>query len=438
MGLFDFLKKKKHKTTLVNSDMTIVLLNGNILNLQGATKELFMEVQAASSDEEVLELYFKNLPQERKEVIQKEENERIEEAQREVQEEERYQEEVKEYEAVQSGFQILVETGDFEVREAAVYAKGIDISLPKLLIERFMEIVTGINAGNPDALEEYQAFQRFWMWCSLNPNAQSREDLFKFLKNHDLKVNKNGFFFAYRRVVKKNQEDNIQDEELVKIVSNGYLKIKTHKKSPAKHWVVKTEDQGYIISKTNEPKEGSVVGNLKEMYDNLSTLHDNLYTDNHTKTFNIKIGEEVAMDPTKTDWDSSRECSYGLHVGNKNFGFGSFGDTPILVLVNPMKVVAVPKYDSNKMRVWAYLPVATLGDGEEAKFLGQSDIDTLEIAEGYFVDQVKELDKMVKENTPEELAQHKMVAKLPEKVVKVIKNTLDEAKKSISNRVVKA
>lgn len=84
-----------------------------------------------------------------------------------------------------------------------------------------------------------------------------------------------------------------------------------------------------------------------------------VYTDHHSHSTRIEIGNMVTLDRNKCDCDSNVECSRGLHCASvkwlkKNY-FGSVG---LACLVNPVDVVAVPhnsKY--GKLRTCAYLPM---------------------------------------------------------------------------------
>lgn len=98
-------------------------------------------------------------------------------------------------------------------------------------------------------------------------------------------------------------------------------------------------------------------------YRNVNTTNElGVYTDNHTGTFKIRIGESVSIDRGKCDDDPNVTCSAGLHVASKTWLTDNYyGDTGLICLVNPMHVVAVPPQDSyGKMRVCEYLPVGTI------------------------------------------------------------------------------
>lgn len=89
------------------------------------------------------------------------------------------------------------------------------------------------------------------------------------------------------------------------------------------------------------------------------TEEENVFTDHHSHTFKIRIGEMVTMDRDKCDTVQENTCSSGLHIGGKGWlKKNYFGDTGLACLINPADVVAVPPYDNyGKLRTCAYLPM---------------------------------------------------------------------------------
>lgn len=89
------------------------------------------------------------------------------------------------------------------------------------------------------------------------------------------------------------------------------------------------------------------------------TKEENVFTDHHSHTFKIRIGEMVTMDRNKCDTVQENTCSTGLHIGGRGWlKKNYFGDTGLACLINPADVVAVPPYDSyGKLRTCAYLPM---------------------------------------------------------------------------------
>lgn len=90
------------------------------------------------------------------------------------------------------------------------------------------------------------------------------------------------------------------------------------------------------------------------------------FKDIYTRKIDNSVGVKVSVPRNKVDEDSTRTCSYGLHVCSRSylpcFGYGG-GDKVVLVKVNPANVVAVPAdYNNAKMRVCAYEVVEDISD----------------------------------------------------------------------------
>lgn len=82
--------------------------------------------------------------------------------------------------------------------------------------------------------------------------------------------------------------------------------------------------------------------------------NNHLYVDSHSGKVIQKVGTLVHMKPTSVDGNRSIDCSDGLHVARKGYLSHFRTDIVTLCKVNPEDVIAVPKYDSSKMRVCAY------------------------------------------------------------------------------------
>ena len=80
------------------------------------------------------------------------------------------------------------------------------------------------------------------------------------------------------------------------------------------------------------------------------------WMDKHTGTIRNKIGDIVEIKRNKVDDNPRNDCSYGLHVGSIEYvrSFGSADDKYLIVKVNPADAVAVPSYDTKKMRCCRY------------------------------------------------------------------------------------
>lgn len=81
------------------------------------------------------------------------------------------------------------------------------------------------------------------------------------------------------------------------------------------------------------------------------------YMDKHSGTFDNSVGKMCEMPRNKVDDDSSRTCSFGLHVCSAEYikSFFGRGDRVMLVAVDPQDVVSIPKdYNNTKMRCCKY------------------------------------------------------------------------------------
>lgn len=109
------------------------------------------------------------------------------------------------------------------------------------------------------------------------------------------------------------------------------------------------------------------------------TEEENVFTDHHSHTFKIKIGEMVTMDRNKCDAVQENTCSTGLHIGGKGWlKRNYYGDTGLACLVNPADVVAVPPLDNyGKLRTCAYLPM------EIIHYDKNDDVIPLDVEDGF-------------------------------------------------------
>ena len=115
-------------------------------------------------------------------------------------------------------------------------------------------------------------------------------------------------------------------------------------------------------------------------YRNVDTTdEEGVYTDYHSHTFKIKIGEMVTMPREKCNCDSNVSCSKGLHIGGKGWlKRNYFGNTGVACLINPADVVAVPHIDDyGKLRTCAYLPI------EVIKYDENDDVIPLDVEDGF-------------------------------------------------------
>jgi hypothetical protein len=316
----------------------------------------------------------------------------------------------------------------------SLMVKGINITIPPFLIEEFMH-----RDGNE---EDTQSLINFWKLLSLNSDPRCREDLYRFLTVNGMQVTPSGYFVAYRNVA-------IQEEAtdyLAEFVESSYIKIKGYKKSPKNYLVYMDSDDNYYLwdGKKHGWKgypEDVEVGILADLHESLPKAGEGnaIYTDNHTMTMTIKVGEPVKLPREKCDADPDRSCSNGLHLGNKEFmSAGSFGNVGLICLCNPMHVVAVPYADGRKLRCCEYLPIAKAEYGEDGKIIP---VETATFEYDYQEYTLEDINRMLATTKFESLKDHKVIPMEIDRYSLLnirdhMEVTLDEMNDVVSNRVI--
>ena len=435
---------------MVNDTLTIVMNDGNIITKSPATSDDFNLARGCTSEACLFDLVS---TQEVKDARRKAEAE---------------YEKIK---AVQRGAEYLATLKEFEMKDGSLYLKGISRSLPPLLVEEFLEVVGRYGGTDND---EFNALHRFFMWCCLNPRAEVADKLFNFLKKNSFSITKQGFFVALRNVVTLHGST-----ELVQFVSNAYNKVKAvWKKKPEDYHVflengeykmvhgdamykketstcsycdgsgtIPCEDEDwddssecYECDGTGECEDivlavkGENIGNLTELYLDLPNRAENRFTDAHTRTFDIRIGRPVSMPMEKCRWNTDDCGAEGLHFTSDEIHYVGCGDTSVLVLINPMKVVGIGE---SKGRCYEYLPIMTVPREEATEILHDLDFDTLELDESYAVRELDNLAEKAKEGFTEERKKYDFnLPALSAVEVYTIVKSLDEIKEEIAGRIV--
>jgi hypothetical protein len=420
--VFDIKPYKNVK--LVNDVLVVVNNEGEILSKVPATKEDFDLIKVASSYEEVLNVISPKASVEFKEVI----------------------EEVQKIVQIKGKLEKLAEFKDFTFKDGSLYLTGINRTLPALMVDEFANIIDSYKdsslskKGIEDDLllnDHYKGLKNFFMWCCLNPHPDVAVELYKFLMKNSFRITKQGFFAALRNVVTVTKsQDNKTDhsKDLLDFVSNAYVKIKAvWKKNPANFIVDKAKDgNGYEFYHYAGEGYYKGLGTLKELYLNLPSMEENRFTDAHTKTFDIRVGKKVSM-PYKDCYWSTAECNEaGLHFCSDEIHYVGCGDTSVLVLINPMKVVGI---GSQKGRCYEYLPIMTVARDEATTLLHDLDFDTLTLDDDFALGELEELAKMTAEGYVVE--ENKFSFNIEKIGLMHIVTSLDEMKNEISERIKK-
>jgi hypothetical protein len=408
----EVVAKHYRKVKLVNNVLTVVFNDGSVISKPNATVEDFTNVRNSTSEKQIMAIVAT-------EEIYEQRKKEIHEAQRAT--------------ALRNGIQILANLDDFVLDGNSVYLKGINRTLPQLLVEEFVGIVDGYIPGEhlQDVLnedEQYQSLKRFFMWCCLNPRAEVADKLYTFLRKNSFRITKQGFFVALRNVVTVSE-----DTELVQFVSNAYNKVKAvWKKNPSHFRVVEIGGE-YSIQKLITPLQGTFIGNLDELYTDMPNMEGNRFTDAHTRTFDIRVGKPVNMNPGECRWNTDDCGAEGLHFTADEIHYVGCGDQSVLVLINPMKVVGIGE---SKGRCWEYLPIMTVPREEATEILHDLDFDTMQLDESYAIRELEGLAEKAKDGFVYESTKHEFnLPHISTVEIENIVSSLDKMKSEISSRV---
>jgi hypothetical protein len=431
----------------VNDVLTVILNDGSIISKHPATIDHFNLARQSKSEAELFTICSSSEGLEEKRKLE---------------------EEIRRNEALSAGIKSLIDFAEdeFEERDGALYMTGIDRSMPQLLIEEFI-ILFQEDWNDDEVNERWEGLKRFWMWCCLNPRAEVADELFRFLKDNSFKITKQGFFVALRNVVTLHG-----GAELVHFVSNSYNKVKAvWKKSPDKYtvfldngeykivhdddlyddeWVEcgycydeECEDEDCVCPTCDgeggyddivEKENGEKIGNLTELYLDLPNRAENRFTDDWTKTFDIRVGVPVKMPMEECNWSTQDCAAAGLHFTADQIHYVGCGDQSMLVLINPMKVVGIGQH---KGRCYEYLPIMTVPRNEATGILHDLDFDTMQLDDAYAIQELDNLAEKVKEGFAAEAKKYNFNFPTinPQTVEKIIAS-LDEMKQVIGGRVV--
>ena len=215
---------------------------------------------------------------------------------------------------------ILSEIDDFEVVGEDVFLKGVkSIAIPSSIVAEFIRIVSEMDKNrekeygleyiskDADLGEEYNSLLMFTYKLLLNPMSSSREDCLNYVKRYDIKLTNTGNMIMYRRIV---SVDN-SNKDLIEFVSKQYLKVKSWKKSPGNYEIF--DDNGLVLAQGDKRHDyNNHKGNLKDLYNSLSTLEENRYTDDYTKSYDIRIGEVYKIREEDIDVNKHGSCGGAL------------------------------------------------------------------------------------------------------------------------------
>ena len=393
---------------MVGKVLTVVLNDGSILTKEDADIHDFNNVRTSMYEKDVINALMNVVEREvaTKELIEEQEVEKVIE-----------------------GVSILKECDDFIVEGNSVKMKLTNRTLPQILVEKFAVIMS--NNPNYKEDEEYIALKRFFMWCCLNPRAEVADKLYEFLQKNGMKITKQGLFVGLRNVVKV---DGV-NTSFVEFISNAHHKVKAVWKKKAENFEV-FDDNGFVLVPSNKQNHGynKHMGNLKDLYNTLPQDEENRFTDDYSRTFDIRIGQVVSMAPEDCSW-STKDCAEkGLHFAGHTAPYVLCGDTTVFTLHNPMKVVGI---GNEKGRCYEYLPFMTTSVNEANDIMRSRDFDFLQLDEKYAIDELANLEENVKKGFAAEATKHEFnIPTLSPKEMKNIISSLEEIAEEVKARVV--
>jgi hypothetical protein len=458
------------RVQLSNDTLTVVLNDGSVLSKPSSTEDDYHAVVNARSVHEIHAIVASH------EVLQDVEKVRAEAAR---------------IKALQQGIELLSDLPDFRVEGTTVYLAGTSRSMPQILVEEFIRVVDRVGQQMADdrsfneALnedDEYVALKNFFMWCCLNPRAEVAHELYRFLSENSFRITRQGFVVALRNVVTLHGSP-----ELVHFVSNTYNKVKAvWKKNPAEYTVFlengeyklvhddklfKTiivddttcpdcegnggwhtdpwEDDGewedcercdgtgeieeYEYEQTVPVDHGQKIGGLVELYLDLPNREENRFTDDWTKTFDIRIGQVTSMPMEECNWSTQDCAAAGLHFTADQIHYVGCGDQSVIVLINPMKVVGIGQH---KGRCYEYLPIMTVPREEATRILHDGMFDTIQLDEEYAIRELESLAEKAKEGFAAESKKYEfnMPAISATEITNIV-NSLSDMKAKLSKRV---
>jgi hypothetical protein len=300
-----------------------------------------------------------------------------------------FAEHIEEIKEVKSIVQNLTLHSDFFTKDDCLYHVDVpNLSIPKSLAKRFNNIFQ-----NPEEVEtELPRLINFWKWLSLNPDAESREDVYAWIGKYNIPILPSGLMLTFRRVVKMG---TIAKEAyaIFEAAQEWFIKQKRNKKS-VNVMLYKHYDNTYSLKPTKDDQNGAEVGLLPQLVEKGTSEGGVHYTDNHSKTYKYYLGKENRMNRSEVDPDKNRTCSKGFHVAGPKFAYSGFGDTPVACIVNPKDILVVYTDDHGKTRCSAFTIVGILK--EDAEWKDDKDIlETIDVAAQY---QVDELNRLIKES----------------------------------------
>lgn len=330
-----------------NGNITVVFDDGVVLDKMGVDKDFLQKVREAKTQKEIEDMMINVSavipPPPPPCVIETEEEKQI----------------------VQDNLDVLRKHKDFVIEGDKVCMKGVSLPIPTIVLASFIEIlekqeilklaiemdngskIDHLTIEDEDLFDQYHALKMFWLKLALNPLPQSREDLLVFCRNNNVRITNNGNLVLYRRIVSLKGAD----KTYVSFVSQSYYSLKK-KGEDVRNYAVGRKPQGtyYFVNLEDNFVEKELIGNLQVLYWELPNYETNRFTSAHDNKVSIKVGGVYSIPEDKINLNNGICAAGGLHAAAVDYNYSGFGDTPVVVLVNPCKAITVPRGEIGKLR----------------------------------------------------------------------------------------
>jgi hypothetical protein len=194
------------------------------------------------------------------------------------------------------------------------------------------------------------------------------------------------------------------------------------------------EVEEYEWEETVPVDHGQKIGGLTALYLDLPNREENRFTDNWSKTFDIRIGQVVSMPKEECNWSTQDCATAGLHFAGYTAPYVLCGDTTVMTLHNPMKVVGI---GAVKGRCWEYLPFMLTTVAEADQIMNDRSFDFLQLDEQYAIRELESLAEKAKEGFAAESRKYEFnMPSISAHEINAIVGSLSEMKAKITNRVI--
>ena len=138
----------------------------------------------------------------------------------------------------------------------------------------------GFNTPVPKSMSDFMldlydrdipadSLEKFWKQALMNPNAQARDDLFKYCQDYGITITQNGYLLLYK-AVNNNPASNF-DQDLIDRVGSEYLRIRREGDNPNNYHILRDNSGEYHTIREDVLDDLNIVADVVEA-DNLEEV----------------------------------------------------------------------------------------------------------------------------------------------------------------------